>query len=210
MSKFTDRLQRLHSSRVRALEESDDGDQRRVFTADEVEEVATGRAASPEPVCPATHSANQRTDPATLKPALEPEERPSSPAREAVRERLELGQRVGAGRRRPARLEMRRAGDERPGAEPAHVEPAPIQPGAGPRDTNPRAVGERLTDLRIQAKALIEAGRIESALPMLHEMLALSPANPFPLQELARYWRSVGDDTIADLYRSRLASVAPY
>ena len=205
MSKFTDRLKRLHSSRVRALEESDDGEQKRVFTADEVSETAVERAARVQ-----TASDPQRSSGDEDVPQREVRERPSSPARDAVREKLEISRRVGANRR-PKKLEVRRAGDDVPPPrdfddESSDTRPAPRIEEHG--SSNP--IGERLTDLRIQANALIEAGRVESALPLLHEMVAISPNNPYPLKQLARYWADVGDHALADLYQKRLASVAPY
>lgn len=194
MSKFTDRLKRLHTSRVRALAEEDSPDTPRVFHADEVTEEKVE-----EPAVPSSRP--------QARPAPE-----DTPERSAVRQQLEFSQRIG---RKPKKLRMERAAAAGPtiagGPTTAAGPPPPRETERGRRgrrSDNP--VGERLTDLRIQAEALIDAGRTESALPLLHEMAALSPTHTFPLIELARYWRSVGDDQLADLYQSRLSAVAPY
>lgn len=72
------------------------------------------------------------------------------------------------------------------------------------------AVGERLTALRREAARLLQTGNDAEAIPILHEMVALSPRNPFPLAELARYYRAVGDADLAQLFEARLNDVAPY
>lgn len=177
MSKFTDKLSRLHASRVRALE-TEDPDEPRIFVADAAPTDAPPSAAPQEP------SAVERT-----------------PAREAVRQQLELGRRVESRTRAPARVAMR------PAAEQSHPRRAPAP--ASPAESD-NAIGERLAELRVQAEALIAVGGTESALPLLHEMAALSPTHPYPLSQLANYWRDAGQTRLADLYASRLAAVAPY
>lgn len=188
MSKFTDRLKRLHGSRVRALEESDEPEQKRVFHADE----------------PTPHSAPAATDPP-------PETEPTSPARRAVRQQLQRGERLKSGGR--SKIRMRRDPSPSSATTPAPAEGdhdrSPARPARRSRSSDNR-VGERLAELRVQTEALIEVGAIESALPMLHEMLALSPDNPYPLGALVRYWRSEGDETLAKLYEARLKNTAPY
>lgn len=84
--------------------------------------------------------------------------------------------------------------------------------GRGPAavTTASEAIGERLAGLRREAARLLQAGEDEVAIPLLHEMVSLSPRNPFPLAELARYYREVGDDDLARLFESRLSDVAPY
>jgi len=183
MSKFTDKLGRLHQSRVRALEENDSGDQKRVFVAEDAKSVDVE---PPEPEPP---------------PQVE-----DTPARAAVREQLQIGARLEArpsgARRKPRKDDKQKLTMHRADA------PAPRQQRTKPRNEN--AVGERLGTLRIQAEALIDAGGIEHALPLLHEMASLSPTHPFPLRHLADYWRDKGEHQLSAFYAQRLAAAAPY
>ncbi len=179
MTKFTDRLDRLHSSRVRALEADEEVEGKRVFVADPVA----------EPVVVA-------------KPAATPAPVRDSPARTAVRNQLEIGERLGSRARRPPRVTMVRADEPAPPAQTP-------RPNTTTRQSD-NAVGERLADLRLRAEALITVGGLESALPLLHEMAALSPTHPFPLSQLAEYWRTQGNGRLAELYAARLAAIAPY
>lgn len=183
MSKFTDRLTRLHDSRVRALESDDDAAaEQRVFVATPEE------PASPAPARPAATPRKSVVD---------------TPARAAVRQQLEIGERLGArpSGARPKRLTMTRASE-------VETSPAWRTPAAANGSDN--AIGERLTDLRVKAEALIGVGGLEAALPLLHEMAALSPTHPFPLTQLAAHWRAQGEERLADHYAQRLAAVAPY
>lgn len=91
----------------------------------------------------------------------------------------------------------------------AESSPEPVRP-ARREPASDNAIGERLSELRLRAEALITVGGLESALPLLHEMAALSPTHPYPLTQLVRYWRELGNHRIAELYASRLAAVAPY
>lgn len=88
------------------------------------------------------------------------------------------------------------------------VETRPVS--VAPKPVEGVSVGDRLRDLRRQASRYLEAGDDAAAIPLLHEMVALSPRNPFPLAELARYYREVGDEDLASLFESRLSDVAPY
>lgn len=191
MSKFTDRLKRLHASRVRALDDEDDRQKKGVFHADETNETDAAPAVEDRP-----RSSPERTSP----PA-----RDDSPARRAVRDRLRRGERLkseaSSGSTSRRKLQMRRD-DPEPSDDPPRT-----RTGAPVSDNR---VGERLAELRVQAEALISVGAVESALPMLHEMLALAPDNPYPLGVLVRYWRSRGDETLARLYEVRLQKTAPY
>lgn len=184
MSKFTDKLGRLHQSRVRALEENDAGDQKRVFVA---EDAKTVDVEPPKPEPP---------------PQVE-----DTPARAAVREQLQIGARLGTrssgARRKPRQNDKQKLTMQRADA------PAPVA-AASPRPRNDNAVGGRLGTLRTQAEALIDAGGIDHALPLLHEMAALSPTHPFPLRHLADYWREKGEPELSAYYAQRLAAAAPY
>ena len=71
-------------------------------------------------------------------------------------------------------------------------------------------VGDKIGQLRREAAAHLEAHRFESAVPLLHEMIALSPHNPYPIAQLARYYRLVGDESLASLFEDRLEGLAPY
>ena len=51
---------------------------------------------------------------------------------------------------------------------------------------------------------MIKEGRDDEALPLLHEMVALSPANPYPLNELARFYAANGQPELAEIFRMRL------
>lgn len=181
MSKFSDKLDRLHSSRVRALEADDSVDTQRVFVAEP--DVVTKQP-------PATQPA-----PVSAPPPVQ-----DSPAREAVRNQLEIGERLGTRARKPPRLTMTRASEPAPRRAPT--------PTQQPQSDN--VVGERLADLRTRAEALIAVGGLESALPLLHEMAALSPTHPYPLTQLSAYWRGAGNERLASLYAQRLAAIAPY
>ena len=78
-------------------------------------------------------------------------------------------------------------------------------PAATPKPTNPSPVlGPRLTELREEAARMIKEGRDDEALPLLHEMVALSPANPYPLNELARFYAANGQPELAEIFRMRL------
>jgi uncharacterized protein YprB with RNaseH-like and TPR domain len=65
-------------------------------------------------------------------------------------------------------------------------------------------LGARIKTLRVEAMALIKAGNSDEALPLLHEMVALSPANPFPLAELARYYVANNELELARIFEARL------
>jgi len=65
-------------------------------------------------------------------------------------------------------------------------------------------LGARIKTLRVEAMALIKAGNSDAALPLLHEMVALSPANPFPLAELARYYAENNELELARIFEARL------
>ncbi len=70
-------------------------------------------------------------------------------------------------------------------------------------------IGERAQVLREAATILIGRGQTSEALPMLFELAALSPENPFPLEHLARYYRSIGNQVFAEHFERRLrASVS--
>lgn len=181
MSKIQDKLQRLHTSRVRALQAGEEG-QAGVFHAEPADPApqAVSRSAAPEAAAPQPTDRDVAT-------------------RQAVREQLERAERLGGRRSRPARLQVVR--ESRP---PASAAAAPATP------PSENAVGERLGELRRQAEALIAAGGLETALPLLHELAALSPTHPFALSQLAEYWRRRGNARLADHYAQRLAAVAPY
>lgn len=187
MSKFKDKLTRLHASRVRALE-SEEPEAPRVFVAEPEE------PSSSPPVSKPGAGTEQP------KPASRSVERVDTPARKAVRDQLELGRRVRS--KKPQRVRMQR-GD-------LPVETAEPQTRRSMPPTSDNAIGERLTELRLRAEALIEVGGLESALPLLHEMAALSPTHTFPLTQLVAYWRSKGNEQLAELYAGRLSAVAPY
>ncbi len=65
-------------------------------------------------------------------------------------------------------------------------------------------LGSRLHTLRVEAMELIKTGNADEALPLLHEMVALSPANPFPLAELARYYSENQEPELARIFEMRL------
>ena len=71
-------------------------------------------------------------------------------------------------------------------------------------------VGDKLGRLRREAAGHLEAHRFDAAVPLLHEMIALSPHNPYPIAQLARYYRLVGDEALAALFEERLEGLAPY
>ena len=157
-SKLTDRLKRLHSSRVRATAETDG-----VTGAHE------DRVHSEQPV-----------------------EAPENPA---IRAQLERHQRLAAkSSSQKAAPREDRIGRTEPTASSGH-DPT---------------IGEHLGILRTHARALIEAGLGPTALPLLHEMVSISPTNPYALAELARHYRAAGRTDLAELYEGRLKAAAPY
>lgn len=160
MTEFSDKLMRLHSSRIRATETTADGAEKRVFVAERESE------AQPEPA-PA--------------PAPEPYD---TPARHAIRRQLVLG----AGR----------------------LTSSPRRPPPSAAFSAQTTVGMRLADLRREANAILTTAGVESALPLLHEMLALSPSHPWALKHLVSHWTERGESTLATLYADRLAAAAPY
>lgn len=165
-SNLTDRLKRLHSTRVRAH----DGDAVvGVFEADDRAEASV---------------AMQRDEAAP--PATTP---PAGPVTEQLRRHRDLAAR-----------------SRRPAGEPPRSSAAPR--GASRGDGT--GLGEHLSNLRNAAQMLLDAGSVEAAIPLLHEMASLSPTNPFPLAELARYYRASGRLEWAEVYEARLAATAPY
>ena len=182
MSKFTDKLERLHSSRVRALEADEEGTgQARVFIAEQPQAVVV------EP------PVGQSAQPTQLEPVAD------TPARSAIRRQLEHAERVGKKARRT-----------KPAVKPTEPIPNAAQVANRRTEQSANAVGERLADLRRRAEALIGVGGLDSALPLLHEMAALSPTHPYALAQLAAYWAEVGNQRLSDLYAQRLAAIAPY
>jgi uncharacterized protein YprB with RNaseH-like and TPR domain len=152
----------------------------------------------PEPV--------RSRDASTPESGADKSEKPSEFRKKLVRSyRLKTKSRTGdpSVRRKPHSASSRSEPDGASVArKPHHRTSADASVGAN--------VGERLSELRRLAAQLLERGRDEDAVPMLHEMLALSPRNPFPLAELARYYRAAGDDDLANLFEARLRDVAPY
>ncbi len=71
-------------------------------------------------------------------------------------------------------------------------------------------IGDRVKDLRIQATALIDAGRHESALPLLFEIVAFVPENNFALAKLASYFKQTNQAHLANIFETRLKKIANY
>lgn len=103
-------------------------------------------------------------------------------------------------------------------ATPAQSLPAQSPPSAqGLSDKGPAfvdggyaTIGERSQVLREAATILIARGQTSEALPMLFELAALSPDNPFPLEHLARYYRALGNRVFAEHFERRLRSSTPF
>lgn len=170
-SKLTDRLKRLHSTRVRA--QGEPGSAAGVYEADDgvegaqlVAEAAVDEA-PPAPVV-------------VQEPVL-----PAGPVTEQLRRHRELASR------------SRRA------------EPQPSRH-AAPRGSGSASLGDHLAGLRNAARVLLDAGSVEAAVPLLHEMASLAPTNPFPLAELARYYRATGRPEWAEIYEARLSAASPF
>ena len=162
MTKIGDKLQRLHGSRVRAL----DSNKRHegVFIAD-VEEIA-------KPV-QKTHSDHKFASVLrnqTLKG-------------KSQNKRPQAATEFGAYKLRPQPITD---------SGPAHE------------------IGERVKDLRIQASALIDAGRNESALPLLFEIVAFAPENSFALAKLKTHFERRGQVHLAIIFEKRLKKIANY
>ncbi|MEZ4460297.1 MAG: ribonuclease H-like domain-containing protein [bacterium] len=123
------------------------------------------------------------------QPSAEPQKSPSPVPQPQGAQESELQQRL----RQTYRLRRERNSKNNPPAAPAV------------RPTNPAPVlGPRLTELRQEAAHLLKEGRDDEALPFLHEMVALSPANPYPLNELARFYAANGQPELAEIFRMRL------
>ena len=71
-------------------------------------------------------------------------------------------------------------------------------------------IGDRVKDLRIQATALIDAGRHESALPLLFEIIAFSPENNFALAKLFAHFEQTRQTHFATIFEKRLKKIANY
>lgn len=71
-------------------------------------------------------------------------------------------------------------------------------------------IGEHLKDLRIQASALLDAGRSTKALILLYEILAFSPDNPFALSKLVTLFRNEGELKRAEFFNIRLQRITKY
>lgn len=132
-------------------------------------------------------------------------ERDVTPARRRVRDQLRRS------------TELRSRGTKQVGTHEAgphaRVEATLEGPNASGRQRAPDAhatIGGHLEDLRVQASALVTAGRDSAALPLLIEIVALSPTNAWALKELVRYYQGAGMTTHAELYLGRLKAVAPY
>lgn len=71
-------------------------------------------------------------------------------------------------------------------------------------------VADRLRALRREAAHHLAQGAPESAVPLLHQMVSLSPRDPYPIAKLAQYYAGVGDEALASVFEERLARLAPY
>ncbi len=71
-------------------------------------------------------------------------------------------------------------------------------------------IGTRLRELRRQVERLGEQQRADDALALLHEMVALSPRNPFALEKLVAYYRQNGQPGLAEHYERRLQESSPF
>ena len=162
MTKFGEKLQRLHGSRVRAL----DSNQRNegVFVADVHEKVQ-----------PTVKTQN----PSKFTSIL----RNQSLKGKSQNKRSSSKTEFGAYTLKPQPI----------------VSPAPTH-----------QIGERVKDLRIQASALIDAGRNESALPLLFEIVAFAPENNFALAKLKFHFEQTGQPLLAIIFEKRLKKTANY
>ncbi len=187
-SKLKGRLKRLHGSRVRAT--NGEGPAGVYEADDDIEEEV--------------ESAPVRAASAAIPAAAPPVE--ETAVTEQLRRHREL-----SGKSSKRKKSRPQAASQRwePSRSPATSAPSPPAAANAAGDACP-GIGERLGVLRVQAKALIAANLTESALPLLHEMASISPTNPFPLAELARYYRATGRHELAELYQARLDATAPY
>ncbi|QDG51625.1 hypothetical protein FIV42_12965 [Persicimonas caeni] len=75
-------------------------------------------------------------------------------------------------------------------------------------------IGTRLRELRGEVERLEREGRgdeeRDEIVHRLHEMVALSPRNPFALERLVDYYRGTGDAALADHFAKRLDETSPF
>ncbi len=161
MTKIGDRLERLHGSRIRALDSNTR--QEGVFVAE---------TPKPKPLLPAKEKENSRLASILRNQTLKGKSK-RTPSHAGVEFKL---------RHQPI----------------AHSE----------KNTN--AITDHIKDLRIQAGALIQAGRDESALPILLELVAIVPEHSFGLAKLKTYYERKGQRELAQIFEHRLSKVANY
>ncbi|GEM_PF-5109983 len=165
MSKISDKLKRLHQSRINAIDQKQHNDG--VFLADKqtptLRNLDSGRT---------TQAHNKKFN--------------------ALLRHQSLKEKSGSGQRSK---ESRSLGSYQ--LKAAHT-----------YEDSPNQLGERLKDLRIQAQALIEAGRRESAVPLLFEMLAYSPDHVYALSKLVDHFTDVKE--MREVFAKRLKKVAHY
>lgn len=80
-------------------------------------------------------------------------------------------------------------------------------PSTAPQPTSIPHIGHRINALRQQVTPLLADLDYAHALPILFEMVALAPTNAYPIAELARYYRSVGELDLAQTFEARLQAL---
>ena len=168
MSKISDKLKRLHQSRINAIDQKQHNDG--VFFADK-----HNPSSSTPPRCDLDDRRQTQTN---------------SKKFNAILRHQTLKEKSGSARSKESRslgsYQLKAASDY----------------------DSPTQLGERLKDLRIQAQALIEAGRRESALPLLFELLAYSPDHVFALSKLVDHFSDAKE--MREVFAKRLKKVAHY
>jgi hypothetical protein len=76
--------------------------------------------------------------------------------------------------------------------------------------TTPVSLGDYLKNLREKSQSLINGGRFDEALPLLHEMVALAPHHPYALEFLVSHHRTRGEKHLVELYEARLKRGSPF
>lgn len=71
-------------------------------------------------------------------------------------------------------------------------------------------IGTKLRELRGEVERLEKEGRAEDVVHKVHEMVALSPRNPYALEKLVEHYRRRGESALADHFAKRLGETSPY
>ena len=140
-----------------------------------------------------------RPDPSPSRPAEQPE---SSPRRHKKPKN-----RVASKLERTYRLRGKFADSS--SASSARTSPHPsanTEPAAAPDQPLPQPVASRADQLRSAARSLLDQNMWREAFPLLCELVAIAPDDPWGLEKLAQWHRREGNHELADHLQTRADS----